>query len=225
MQKRPDRSKSLSRRRGRPVQISQDTRAEIVLAATVRLLSDHALDDISMAAIAREAGMSKRTIYELFDNREFLLSQCISRISQSFFLPLRPDEISLPLAERLKRLMTINNVQGFDPNSVELLRTIIAKANSYPTLASNLYNNGFCGLVDLIAVELRAAQEQGEIALPCDAIEDAADMLCQMALENPMRKLLIVDSPPPTPDEMADRRDLALDLFMNGACRGCCSDE
>ena len=95
-----------ARRRGRPVQIDQDRREELVLVATTELLSELRLDEVTMAAIAERAGMSKRTVYGMFENREALLGACMARIGQSVFRPLDPSDRNLPIGERLKRLLS-----------------------------------------------------------------------------------------------------------------------
>lgn len=203
-----------ARRRGRPVQIDQDKREEIVLVATTELLSELRLDEVTMAAIAERSGMSKRTVYGMFESREALLGACMARIGQSVFRPLESSDRSLPVSERLKRLLTFNEVPGFDINSLELLRAIIAGTRTYPLLARRTSEKSSLVLGKMVTDELRAAVRAGELLIPEDQIEAHSDLLVGMALECPIPRLLNPDVPPNTSDRMAARRNMAVDLFV-----------
>ena len=202
------------RRRGRPVQIDQDTREEIVLDATTQLLSELRLDEVTMAAIADRAGMSKRTVYGMFENREHLLGACIARIGKTVFRPLSPAERRLPVAARLKRVLTHNEVPGFEDNSLELLRAIIASTRTYPLLARRTSEKSTIALAGMVIEELQAAVQAGELSIPADQMQLHADLLVGMALENPVPRLLDPELPLSTPEEIAARRNLAVDLFV-----------
>ena len=167
-----------------------------------------------MAAIAERAGMSKRTVYGMFENREALLGACMARIGQSVFRPLDPSDRNLPIGERLKRLLTINEVPGFDINSLELLRAIIAGTRTYPLLARRTSEKSSLVLGKMLTDELRSAVRAGELQIPDDQIETHSDLLVGMALECPIPRLLNPELPPNTSDRMAARRNLAVELFV-----------
>nr|WP_255419809.1 helix-turn-helix domain-containing protein [Parabacteroides sp. AF48-14] len=42
------------------------------------LFSEHGIKNVSMDDIERSTSMSKRTLYELFEDKETLLMQCLS---------------------------------------------------------------------------------------------------------------------------------------------------
>ncbi len=50
---------------------------ERILLTALRLFKEHGIRAVSMSAIASELGMSKRTLYEVYDNKEQLLMDCI----------------------------------------------------------------------------------------------------------------------------------------------------
>ncbi|MFC2967095.1 TetR/AcrR family transcriptional regulator [Acidimangrovimonas pyrenivorans] len=203
------------RRRGRPVQLDPDTRIARVLDATEALLADQGVDRISMSAIARAAGMSKRTVYELFASREELIGACLRRMLASVFRPLAPDEAALPLPERLRIILTMHWAPGIEDRSLEILRAAIAETRRQPALARHLLDNGFSELSGRIEEELRREVDRGALAL--DDIPLAAEILRDMVCENPVAALL--DPTRPASDRRnarAARRDRAIEIFCRG---------
>ncbi|SFJ06925.1 TetR/AcrR family transcriptional regulator [Celeribacter neptunius] len=204
------------RRRGRPVQMDLQAREEAILEAAGDLLSEQGVDHVTMAAIARRAGMSKRTLYEHFDGREALLGKVIARIGETIFRPLALEDTERPLSERLKLLLTLNKPVGSEAQKLEFLRTIIAQAQTYPTLARQLLENGRGRLVGFVTAELLRAVARGEIAVPAERIELAGAILVDMVFEDPIPRMLDPSLPHPGPEDMTQRRDLAIDLFLGG---------
>lgn len=205
-----------TRGRGRPVQMDMQTREEAILDAAGRLLSEAGLDHVTMAAIARRAGMSKRTIYAHFDGREALIGRVIARISETIFRPLGPEDADLSLAERLRLLLTFNKPAGSEDQKLEFLRTIIARAQTYPTLARQLHGDGRGRLTGFVETELQRAVLRGEIRLPEERIALAAEILVAMVFEDPVPRLLDPSLPCPLEADLAVRRDLAIELFLKG---------
>ncbi|MDP3524882.1 MAG: helix-turn-helix domain-containing protein, partial [Hoeflea sp.] len=67
---------SLNRCRGpgRPRQLDTTEREAIIIDAAEQVILSQGLGGASMAAIAQEAGMSKRTLYEVFESRAALFA-------------------------------------------------------------------------------------------------------------------------------------------------------
>ncbi|MBU2888641.1 TetR/AcrR family transcriptional regulator [Celeribacter halophilus] len=205
-----------ARRRGRPVQMDHDAREAAILDAAHELMMEQGFDRVTMAGIARRAGMSKRTLYEYFDGQEALLGQVIARLSASFFRPLPAEDADKPLAERLRFLLTFNKPHGTDQQKREFMRTIIARAQTYPTLARELVQNGHERIVGYVLVELRREIAAGRLRLTEDRAALAAKILVSMVFEDPIPCLLDAGRPEATPEQRAERRDLAISLFLNG---------
>lgn len=209
--------KSETRRRGRPVQMDQETREAVVLNAAAELLASHGLAEASVAAIARKAGMSKRTIYQMFDSREALLGACLARIGQSLFRPLSEEHRTSPLEDRLRVLLTFSEDHCLTDAPLELLRAVITEAPTYPQLARGILDTGHCALARFISAELRAGVATGELDLPVDQCDEAAEMLMDMAFGSILEKLLDPASMPHCAETKAARRDRAIALFLSGA--------
>jgi len=208
------------RRRGRPVQMDSAAREEEIVRATKALLMSSSLDEVTMAAIARETGMSKRTIYAHFDSLEALLRRSMAEIGKVIFLPLNEVEKTKPLKERLSLLLTLNKPPVSEDRKREFLRTLIAKAHVYPNLAREMCQNGRGILRGYICAELEEAVREGVLEIAPDRVALAAEILMDMAFWDPVPSLLDPDYAYPVAGDMALRREAAIEIFLNG-CNGC----
>ncbi|WP_417260279.1 TetR/AcrR family transcriptional regulator [Celeribacter sp.] len=203
-------------RRGRPPQMCLAAREAAILRATAQLLLEIPFDDVTMSLVARTAGMSKRTVYEIFKSREDLLVRAVINLARTIFLPLKAEDAKRPLSERLSLLLRFNAPSGEDMNKLELLRSVIAKAQTYPVLAHELYTSGRGTLVGFVRAELESAIASGEISLPQGDIDMAVEILLDMALENPLTRLLQPHAQQPSDLEVERRREFAIAMFLRG---------
>ena len=203
-------------RRGRPPQMDPSAREAAILRAAAQLLLEVPFDDVTVDVIACRASMSKRTVYEHFKNREDLLVRAIVDISRTIFLPLSSEDAQRPLRDRLSLLLRINPPPGCEENKLEFLRSIIAKAQTYPILAQQLHANGRGALVGFVRTEISRAMKSGEISIAPSDVEMAAEMLLDMAFENTLTRLLHPSSPPQDEAEVERRRELAITVFLRG---------
>ncbi|MCV2892867.1 TetR/AcrR family transcriptional regulator [Lentibacter sp. XHP0401] len=203
-------------RRGRPLQMKLAAREAAILRTTAQLLLERPFDEVTMAVIAGKAGMSKRTVYEHFKNREDLLTRAIINLSSTIFLPLSLEDLRRPLKERLSLLLRYNTPTGSGPNNLEFLRSIIAKAKSYPDLAQKLYATSRGALADFVRAEVLRAVGSGEIFLARHDLNMAVEMLLDMAFESPLTRLLHPCSQPQNQAEIERRRELAISIFLQG---------
>lgn len=80
-----------------------------VLEAVIAELESKATDDVSMADVARSAGISLRTLYRYFPDRSSLLHAAGEQLYGSLGVPFDiagPDDISRSLLEAARRLST-----------------------------------------------------------------------------------------------------------------------
>ena len=71
------------KQRVQPVQERSRRKIDAILDATARLLGQHGIDAISMAAIADEAGIPPATVYHYFENRLAIFAALAQRIINS----------------------------------------------------------------------------------------------------------------------------------------------
>lgn len=203
-------------RKGRPVQMDPGRREALVLDTVEELVAERGFHRTTMDAVARHAGMSKRTLYNLFSNRDALFNECILRKARTFVLPLRPEQRELPLAERLNILLAVELPAENENRSIEMLRAAIGEARHYPQLSDRILTDGVKKLECLVTGELRIARERGEIDLAEEDCARLAAILVDAVHENPLRRLLSPAAGAECAGERAWRRQTAIRLFLAG---------
>ncbi|MCO6187745.1 TetR/AcrR family transcriptional regulator [Rhizobium sp. L1K21] len=202
------------RRPGRPRQFELEQRADIILAAAERIVVEKGLAAASMEAIAREAGMSKRTLYELFDSRSALFAAIVRRLRDAVTHPLSQEEAKLSLEARLRLLLTPRSSKFYDPLPTMLLRAMVTEAERQPSLAAEFLREGIYKVHAMIRTELDRAVAQGEIRI--SDTEAAARLMADMAYDGVLEHLL---TPLPAHEQIEAfhrRLDLAIRVFLKG---------
>lgn len=199
---------------GRPRLLTPAQRECQILDATERVLARHGLQGASMALIAQEAGMSKRTLYDVFASRESLFAACVRRIRSAVVRPLSEDQQGLPLAARLRLLLLPAPGAGFAEVPVEIMRAVIAEAPRHPELAHEFREEGPLAIERMIRAELDQAVARGEVVIADTAM--AARLLRDMAYESALDRLTTPPSGPRPAEQVQARLDLAIGVFLGG---------
>jgi AcrR family transcriptional regulator len=213
-----DPEEETERRRGRPPRYAPAERERRILDAMERVVAAAGLAGASMDAIAREAGMSKRTVYGVFKSRDALFDAWVRRARASVVRPLAPPERQLALADRLERLLRREVEGGVAAARFTVLRAVVAEAERQPELARALLREGADAARAIVRAELERAIAAGEITVEDPAA--AAALLCDMVHPSPLDRLLDPDRGPPSRAEASARLALAVDTFLNGVRRG-----
>ncbi len=163
-------------RAGRPK--SEEKRAAILEAASTLFL-EKGLQGASMDAVAREAGVSKQTVYSHFENKDELFRACIKgKIAAYGFaedtFPGDGDtrELLFQLTRRFMELI-------FDPEVIAMHRVVSAEAASHPRIASLFYESGAAATKRAVGAFLDDLVRRGELAIP--DVDYAAWQLANMA--------------------------------------------
>ncbi|PZX14325.1 TetR family transcriptional regulator [Palleronia aestuarii] len=199
--------------RGRPVVMGVEERRKRVLDALDAIFARAGMAGLTMAAIAAEAGMSKRTLYTLFPDRAALFRAHLDRVRAAFVHPLGESDLGLPLAGRLRRLLEPDPrlpVSGL-PRAV--LRQAIAEADREPALARDCIERCFHADRALIRAELDRAVARAEATIPDTA---AAAAMLQSMIQMPVLDLLLDPGFRPCPDAVRTRFELGLATFLGG---------
>lgn len=157
---------------------SEEKRAAILDAAS-RLFLATGLQGTSMDEVAREAGVSKQTVYSHFTNKEELFKECIrGKIAAYGFdddiLPAadEPHAALLLLAKRFMELI-------FDPEVVAMHRVVLGESASHPRIASLFFESGPAATKRAVARVLERFVERGYLEIP--DMEYASWLLPNMA--------------------------------------------
>ena len=217
MTERDIRSPATVRRGGRPSRLRESQIRDQIVDVAADLFLTEGYGATSIGAIAKRAGISKRTFYHRFSNKADLFGAVVHRLVDR----LRPpNDAQLfkggTLEEILLRLSTIIVHATLTPEALALYRMIVAEAKRFPELAAVVDAQGSRSeAINRIANLLERESRAGTID-----VQDAkftAEQFIQMVVSTPQRRALGLGMPMTT-TELNNWVRNAVTLFMNG-CR------
>ncbi len=145
----------------------QDTRKRRqILDGAYRIFMQQGFDATSMGDIAREAGVSKGTLYVYFDSKERLFQELVREEKARQFpaiFAINPNETDVRavltrIGRQFARFITQSHV-------VMAMRTIIAMAERMPDIAIEFFDSGPRQCANQLADYLRAQIATGSLAM------------------------------------------------------------
>jgi AcrR family transcriptional regulator len=209
----------LRARRGRPCQIAEPERRERLLDAAESVFLESGYGAASMDDIARRAGMSKKTLYRVFDTKELLFAAVIAGRRAVLDAMMSGDEFSGRESPEKVLRSYLGKLARFvlAPRQAALYRLVIAESLRTPELAHAFYREGPCKGRLVLERWLSAQHELATLHVP-DPERDAA-MLCSMVVSELQMRFLIGELRAPD-DALIDATvNRAVDLFLHGAAR------
>ncbi len=191
--------------------MSAADRMERIFEALDAVFARAGLDGMTMDAIAAEAGMSKRTLYGLFADRDELFAAYMGRIRSQFVRELDAAGRARPLEERLRLLLAPCPRARPSGLPAAVLRFAVAGAESRPEAAQACLSR--CILHDraLIRDELDRAVARGEAEI-ADTAQAAA--ILEGMLRPSLADILLNPGAPPAPAETRARFETGLAMFL-----------
>ena len=187
--------------------------AQVLAAAKTVFLRD-GYEPTSMDAVAREAGVSKATLYAHFAGKEKLFAAVItSECSRHVHMLELIAEEKLPIGEALTRFGT--NFLDFlhRPDVIGVFRQVVAESHRQPALGRLFYEAGPTMVQRRLAEFLSRASARGEISAADP--EMAAELF--LAMVKGQTQLRTELGLPPAPQADRDRLvKAAVDLFLSG---------
>jgi TetR/AcrR family transcriptional repressor of mexJK operon len=170
-------------------------KAEAILAAAERAFLGAGFGAVSMDAIAREAGVSKATVYAHFHRKEELFGAVVAhftrrRLSGFSIEALDPGDIAASLTTIASRFLDL----VLSPEAIALNRIIIGEVSRFPMLGQVFWAAGPERHRVQIETFLRRAAELGTLAV-ADARLAAEQFLALARGEIHQRSLLRLDDP------------------------------
>lgn len=167
-----------------------------ILDGAATLFLHKGYEGTSMSQVAREAGVSKGTLYNYFDCKAQLFSALIEVVAQTklrnVYEHIRTD--GLDCATILRRVADAMIRMMLQPDTMMLYRIIVAEACKFPLLADIFWQRAFGVSIATLSDWIAARAERGEIAVtdPVFAAEQFF-MLCQTRIIQRTRFELPVD--------------------------------
>ena len=195
---------------------SQRKHRAIVEAATEVFLAN-GYSRTSMDDIARQAGVSKQTVYQHFKSKEQLLTHVVTSIiavaGERADAPIAGLADSVDLAADLRAYAREQLSAVIQPRPMQLRRLVVAEAHTFPELGRLFYELGPQSAVDQLAVVLTRLHERGllDIAEPRLAAADLNWLIMSDAIN---RAMLLGSDEPPTPRKINAWADHAVTVFL-----------
>ncbi|BBE71788.1 TetR/AcrR family transcriptional regulator [Oharaeibacter diazotrophicus] len=154
---------------GRPPTLPDDERRARIHAAAETLFVEKGYAATSMDDVARACGMSKKTIYRLFDHKQSLFAAIVDEAIDG--LPahdLGEDASRLDGAALLGRVLLDLATMLLHPRRMAIARLVVAEGPQAPELAESLEARGIVRADAVLADALAALHRRGLIAGPVD---------------------------------------------------------
>jgi TetR/AcrR family transcriptional repressor of mexJK operon len=201
---------------GRPSRVESAQLSDRILDVATMLFLGDGFGATSIEAVAKRAGISKRTFYHRFHSKEELFEAVVRRLIGRWTPPFDMAVLDGPdLAEVLRRVGGYMLDVALTPQALSLHRIMIAEGQRFPTLARILYEHGMAAGTERIAREFERRTASGEFA----GIEPrfAAEQFIMMMVTGPRRRALGLGAPLGDAD-LCRWADDTVRLFLDG-CR------
>ncbi len=143
-------------------------RASIIEAASDQFLA-HGFADATMDRIAALAGVSKRTVYDHFGDKEQLFAAVVSGVVERATTIAEPLRLRIAAATDLERDLgevAVAYARGvLQPDVVRLRRLVIREAERFPELARTYFEQAPSTAIAAIAAGLEQLVEAGRLEL------------------------------------------------------------
>jgi TetR/AcrR family transcriptional regulator, mexJK operon transcriptional repressor len=202
---------------GRPRRGTETTRLEAIVAVATRAFLRDRYDAVSIGQVAREAGVSTRTIYNRFRNKADLFAAVVTRFVErdtvSVVAPGEFDEIDP------KRALTIIAQRLADrahrPDFMALLRTVAVEARRFPALAATIRERDKARVDTAIADYFRRQAHRGVMAI--SDTDAAAALFVQIVCAELHEYWLLLAANEMRKLNFGVGLNLSVEIFMHGA--------
>lgn len=189
-----------------------DIKRAAIVSAAARVFLSSGYGVARMDEIAREAGVSKQTVYSHFGSKdalfeEIIKSKCAELVGGDDDWPLEAEDPEIVLQSIAKRYQQI----VLSDNSIALFRVIVTECTRFPELAARFHRAGPTAAADRLAtylIEKGLCPDDGKAAI------EAAEAFYAMLRDDLYIRRLLDMSAPPTAEEMERRAKRVAVAFL-----------
>ena len=203
--------------RGRPRQWDDAARRERMIAAAEHVFVEQGYGAANMDAIARRAGMSKKTIYQVFETKQDLFAAVIESRRDALVAMIEGECSDDALAPEVVLSRYLKQIARFilAPRQAALYRLAVTESQRAPELANAFHREGSTKVCSPLTEWLALQHERGVLHVPDPTA--AGKMLFYMAIAELQMRLLI-GAPCDSDEATIDQRvDDAVRVFLDGA--------
>lgn len=174
---------------GRPLAMTVEQRRKEIFSVAEKLFGNDGFENVTMAQIANETGMSKKTLYAYFSDKRTLLK---SLVESSYIWPNEAfsDQQLHAVAVLKQRLKTIAQ-HVLSERHIKLCRLSIAEHAEMDGISNTFYEMGIAASRNhLIAAIEQIPLAERRVVLPAEVL---ADMLFGASIGKPFIDALLVN--------------------------------
>lgn len=202
---------------GRPTRAQAEQRHEELLDRALELFLENGFELVTIDAIAAAVGMTKRTMYALYQDKGALFRASVQRAIDRWLVPIEALHAvdSDDLEATLTAVARIRMANAISPAGLRLQRIINAESYRFPEILTLAYEQGMRPTIEFLTEVLRRHSKSGtlKIAKP----EIAATAFLSMVVGGPARA--IVWGRPVDEPALDERIRFCVRLFLDGARR------
>lgn len=203
---------------GRPQARPDDATRKIIFEAARHAFAESGFAATSMEMVARQAGVSTKTLYRLIPSKaalfEGMVSDRLERVLTDVHLQI---DVNIEIEDALSDALMVCADVALDAEVVAMQRMVLQDAGKFAGIAGAFYRNGMQRTATALADWLRAQQRRGVIVL--DDADEAAGMLIGMLASAPQRAAIFGDVPLPSRPQIEARVRTCARLFLRGCER------
>jgi AcrR family transcriptional regulator len=171
----------------------------------------------NMDGIARRAGMSKKTIYQIFETKQELFAAVIDSRRNALAAMIESQGADASRAPEHLLRQFLRQIARFvlAPRQAALYRLAVAESQRAPELANAFCREGSTKVCSPLTEWLAAQHERGVLHVPDPT--GAAKMLFYMAIADLQMRGLIGECHAPDDTLIDERVDQAVSVFLDGA--------
>lgn len=207
------------RRRGRPTRAAVEELNEHLLATAQRLFMAQGFEATSIEQLAEAAGVNKRTIYHRYPTKEAMFEAVVERSTERIFEVGRGPSPGSSVEDRLTHLVLALLDRALSPESLALMRIVIAESPRFPELARRADQKGRARAIARLAEALAEEARRQAVSVPDLTI--AAEQLMGLTCALPLLRALMGGDREAVLAETAGTVRPSIRLFLAGCPSGC----
>jgi TetR/AcrR family transcriptional repressor of mexJK operon len=206
---------SAKRGRGRPPVRSRDEQMSLLLDAAAAELGSGNFANVTMDAIARSAGISKKTLYQLVASKEELMSQLVARDLSTLELLLESGiDCAEDLLSELRMYLYLWARLTLSPLALGIYLMAAQGRENAPGIARIWYQEGAERCLNLLRGWLGKAAGKGLLARA--DVEPAVELIDALLISQPLKLFTLGVQQSWSDEQIGERVEVALGMF--GRC-------
>ena len=202
-------SKEMTRPLGRPRVMAEADRRQHIVDAAASVFSRKGYWATTMDEVSREAGMSKKTIYQLFSGKAEIFAVLLRSVAEPFTKPFETAGRTqrMILTEGLTRMAK----SALDEKQLEIVRVMIAEATRAGDVAAALARQDLCQ--DDWALKEWLATQATLGRCPITDAKQMASTLFWSVIGHFMITMLLHVHPRPSDNDIVEQVERVVDFF------------